>query len=515
MAASTSPHSLPYNTHPLMRDETGTIWHRAGTEVVLCYPNTYRVAGASLGLQVVYRALNAHAELSCQRAVLPDDAFSGAHLPQIRSLEHGMSLDSFAAVLFSIAYELDVPHVPFMLQQGGVTPLSAERGDDEPPVIAGGPLTQSNVLPLGPFVDVVLLGEVEEALPALVEALIDQPRRSTLLDRLDGQPGVWIPSRHGDRVPDVLVARGHHIPALGQWRSPHAEFHDMALLESSRGCPRYCKFCVVRAPASPMRSPELQRVLDALELPLYRDAPRIGLVGAAVSDWAPIKDAIRAIVERGKGVGVSSLRADRLDDEFVGLLAAGGYRTLTVASDAASQRLRGKMMKELRERHFVQAAELARGHGLRSMKMYVIIGLPDETEADVDELIALSKRLRLLVSLTLTLSPFVPKLHTPLAEAPFEPPTSQQRKLERIRKELAKARVEVRFDAPRWAWVEYRLSQGGAESGLAAWAALQAGGRWQDWRDAFAALDGDDPEQERAAVHAAQRHGLWALAGAR
>ncbi|MCB9738890.1 MAG: radical SAM protein [Deltaproteobacteria bacterium] len=507
--------AIPPYAARLIEDEVGTIWPRAGRELVLCYPNTYRVAGASLGLQVIYRLLNARAGVSCQRAVLPEDAFT-AKVPQpVRSLEHGMPLGAFDTVLFSIAYELDLPHLAWMLERGEIPALSAERGARHPLIIAGGPLTQSNVLPLYDFVDVVVMGEAEVAIETLLDVLQSTEDKDERLRLLADAPGFWVPTLHGDAVPDVLVARGPHIPAIGQWRSPHAEFSNMALLEAARGCPRYCKFCVVRAPASPMRSPELERVLAALDLPLYQEAPRIGLVGAAVSDWPPIKDALRAIVERGKGVGISSLRADRLDDEFVGLLAAGGYRTLTVASDAASQRLRGKMMKGLRARHFIAAAQLAKDHGLRSLKLYVILGLPDETDKDIDELIDLCRALRAIVPLAITISPFVPKLHTPLADAPFEPPSSQQRKLERVRRALQRDRVEVRFDSPKWAWIEYRLSQGGRSTGLAVWQALQAGGGFAAWKRAFAGLDDADDAEERAAAVAARGHGLWPVEGAR
>jgi radical SAM superfamily enzyme YgiQ (UPF0313 family) len=507
--------ALPSHRSPLLDGEVGTLWRRANRELVLCYPNTYRVAGASLGLQVVDCALNARETVSCQRAVLANDAFESRVAQPQRSLEYGMALADFDTILFSIAYELDVPHVPWMLQQGGVGPLSDERGRRAPLVIAGGPLTQSNVLPLAPFVDAVVMGEAESALPQLLDVLEATDDKATRLVLLSEVPGVWVPSLHGDAVPNVLVARGSHIPAVGQWRSPNAEFSDMALLETSRGCPRYCRFCVVRAPASPMRAPELSAVLAALDLPLYADAPRIGLVGAAVSDWEPVKAAIAAIVARGKGVGISSLRADRLDDEFVGLLAAGGYRTLTVASDAASQRLRGKMMKGLRTRHFIAAAQLARAHRLRSLKLYVILGLPDEHDADIDELLELCRTLRNELPLTITMSPFVPKLHTPLADAPFEPASSQQRKLERVRKALGRDKIEVRFDPPKWAWVEYRLSQGGRESGLAAWAALNAGGAFAAYKAAFAAIDGQAPLEEHAAARAAREHGLWPVEGAR
>ena len=126
-----------------------------------------------------------------------------------------------------------------------------------------------------------------------------------------------------------------------------------------------------------------------------------------------IREALRAVVESGRGVGVSSLRADRLDTEFVGLLARGGYRTMTVASDAPSQRLRNKMAKAIRTRHLIEAARLARGAGMNRLKLYVIIGIPGETDEDIEELIELCKELSAILPVALGLSPLVPKLHTP------------------------------------------------------------------------------------------------------
>lgn len=508
---------MPYDPHrsaPLLARETGTLYRRAQRELVLCYPNNYRVAGASLGLQVVYAALNSREGVSCQRAVLPDDAFEPGWRGPLKSLEHGQPVSEFTAVLFSIAYELDIPHLAWMLESGGLAPLAMDRDDRSAPVIVGGPLTQSNVLPLGPFVDAVVMGEAEDALEDLLDGFEADLPKPQLLRRLADVKGVWVPTIHGDAVPDVLVARGAHIPARGVWTSPDAEFRDMALLETSRGCPRYCKFCVVRAPASPMRSPELKRVVQAMDEGIYRDAERIGFVGAAVSDWPFIKGALREAVARGKGVGISSLRADKLDEEFVGLLHQGGYRTLTVASDAPSQRMRGKMMKGLRARHFHQAAELARGFGMKQMKLYLILGLPQEELRDLDELYELCNHLSTRVKLAITISPFVPKLHTPLATAPFEAIPSQMKKLKLVQKTLRR-RVDVRFDSPRWAWIEYRLSQGGMATGLAAWEAFKAGGSYSDYKRAFAALDKHDADEERAASQAAQRHDLWALSGAR
>lgn len=498
----------------LVSAERGTLTRRALREVVLCYPNTYRVAGASLGLQVIYRQLNSRDAVSCQRAVLPQGAFDSEPPARLQTLEHGMDLDAFDAVLFSIAYELDIPHLAAMLQMGDLAPLARDRGADHPPVIAGGPLTQSNALPLGPFVDVVVIGEAEDAIEVLLDWFEAGVPRAELMRLAADQPGFWVPQLHGDAVPDALGAGALHVPALGQWTSPHAEFKDMALIETSRGCPRYCKFCVVRAPVSPMRSPPLERVVQELDRGIYQHAARVGFVGAAVSDWPPIKQALAAAIERGKGVGISSLRADRLDEEFVGLLHQGGYKTLTVASDAASQRLRGKMMKGLRERHLLGAAELARAAGMNAFKLYVILGLPDERDDDLDELISLGQRLSERIRTAITISPFVPKLHTPLSEAPFEAVTSQVKKLRRVQRALG-GRVDVRFDSPRQAWLEYRLSQGGMEAGELVWEAFQAGGGHAAHKAAFARLDRRDPGAERAAVTAAGHHALWPIAGAR
>lgn len=494
--------------HPLIADETGTQVRHARQEVVLCYPNTYRVAGSSLGFQVIYGALNSRETVACHRAVLEEK-----RQKPLRSLEVGKNLRDYNAILVSIAYELDLANLVHLLEDAGIPPLAQDRGPHFPPVIVGGPLTTSNVLPLGPFADIVVMGEADLAVYTLLDWFEAGADKATMLQNARDLPGFWLPQTQGDAVPNQLSVDAHVLPALGIWRSPQAEFRDMMLLEASRGCPRFCKFCVVRNPVAPMRDPALERVVAALDLPQFQDAPRVGFVGAAVSDWAPIKDALKAAIARGKQIGISSLRADRLDEdnEFVDLLWQGGYRTMTVASDAPSQRMRGKMMKGLRERHLTGAAEQARRVGMRSFKMYVIIGLPEETDADIDELIDLGLRLSKRISTTITLSPFVPKLHTPLAESPFEPPEQQMKKLKRIQRALG-GRVEVRFDSPRWAWLEYRLSLGGMDLAPAIVQAARAGGGFQDWKAALGELD---PTRERQAVAAARQHGLWVVEGAR
>jgi radical SAM superfamily enzyme YgiQ (UPF0313 family) len=216
------------------------------------------------------------------------------------------------------------------------------------------------------------------------------------------------------------------------------------------------------------------------------DARRVGLVGAAVTDHPRLPDILRALVDGGREVGISSLRADRLTPEIVGLLKRGGYRTLTTAADGASERMRDAIQRKTHERHLLRAATLCRDEGLRELKLYMMLGLPGETMADVEELARFAHELaRIAPRVSFGLAPFVAKRNTPLDRQPFEPIDVIEAKLARLRG-LLKGRVEVRPTSARWAWIEYRLAQGGFAAGRAAAVATRAGGRFGDWRAALA-----------------------------
>lgn len=489
----------------LLAAETGTIVRDAPLRIGLCYPNPYRTAMSSLGYQVVYRQMNARPFASCERIVLPDDPAEQRRrgLPPV-SIEHGRPLGEFDLLAFSVAYDLDIPGFFELLDLGGVPALRSERRRHHPPVLLGGPVTASNVLPFGPFVDLAVVGDGELAVDALMDVLETARDRDELVARAAAIPGVWAPEIHGDRIPAVQKVTAGVLPAYGQIVTPHTELSNMFLVEASRGCPRFCKFCLVRAPESPMREP----LLDAVMARIPDHAPRVGFVGAAVSEWDGIREALRRVVDSGRGVGISSLRADRLDEDFVSVLARGGMKTMTVASDAPSQRMRNKVAKGLRTCHLRRAAELGRDAGMTRLKMYVIVGLPGETDEDIDELVEFSRELSSILPLALGVSPLVPKLHTPYGDAPFAGLPEVDRTLRRLRDALG-GRVEVRSTSAKWAWVEYRMSQGGEETGLAAYEAWKRGGSFAAWRYALAAAGGDD----RRALAAAREHALWAPAG--
>jgi radical SAM superfamily enzyme YgiQ (UPF0313 family) len=476
-----------HDVRALMRarldEEVGTIRREAPRRVALVYPSPYHVAMSSLGFQSIYGILNRVDGWAAERAFLPDDveAYKRARLPLV-TYEGETPIGGADVIAFSVAYELEVTGLFDCLALAGLPLFAEERGPQHPLVVAGGPLTFSNPLPLGPFADVVVMGEAEELAPALLAAIDAEPDRARLLDALSRTEGFWIPSLHGERLPAVAKADDALLPARSTVVTPNTELRSMFLIEPERGCSRGCTYCVMRRSTNGgMRKVAPDVVLDAV--PAH--AKRVGLVGAAVTDHPKIAEIVRRLVDRGCEIGISSLRADRLTDEFVGLLARGGYRTLTTASDGASERMREVIQRKTKEKHLVRAAELARAHGMRGLKLYEMVGLPGETDDDIDELVRFGRELSKLIPLALGVAPFVAKRNTPLDGTPFAGIREVEAKLERLRKGL-RGTVDVRPTSARWAWVEYVLAQGGIEAGRRALAAHQAGGAFAAWKRAFA-----------------------------
>ncbi|MCA9682142.1 MAG: radical SAM protein, partial [Myxococcales bacterium] len=194
-----------------------------------------------------------------------------------------------------------------------------------------------------------------------------------------------------------------------------------------------------------------------------------------------------AIVESGREIGISSLRADRLTPELCRLLRASGHRTLTVASDGISERMRLALDRKISEQNLLHAAELVAASGMRRMKVYEMMGAPGETDDDADELIRFALELGKIVRLTLTFSTFVAKRNTPLDGRPFMGVKAAEARLARIRRGL-EGKVELRPQPPKWAYVEYELASRGPEVGYAARDAVHAGGRYRDWIQALEKL---------------------------
>ena len=478
----TTSRDLLAHRQALLADEQGTLHKVAPLRVALCYPSPYHVGMSSLGFQTIYREIHAHPGATAERAFLPDDvdAFRESRTP-LFTLESASPVGELPVLAFSVAYELELPGLLDVLSLSGMPVLAAERGSRWPLVVAGGPLTFSNPEPLEPFVDVLVQGEADGLIHGLLEALEGTQDREALLDRLSRTPGFRVPGRGG---PSLFVSRAgdERLPARSQILTARTELASMFLVEPERGCSRGCHYCVMRRTTNGgMRTVPPERVLELVP----EAARRVGLVGAAVTDHPRIVELLRALVDSGHEVGVSSLRADRLTEELVDTLRRGGARVLTVASDGASQRMRDLVDRKHSEEQLVRAARFARAAGMERLKVYSMVGLPLETDADVDELVRFTRELAGYLPVALGVSPFVAKRHTPLDGSPFGGIREIDGRLERLRRGL-QGKAEVRPTSARWAWVEYMLAQCGPEAGLAAMDAWRAGGSFAAWKKAFA-----------------------------
>src|SRR5689334_16179360 len=304
-----------------LADEVGRIDKDAPFRVALAYPSPYRVAMSSLGYQRVYREIQAMPGVCCERVFLPD----GGEEPGARLTEEPVSYESlrplgeFPVVALSVAYELELAGVVRLLDAAKIPALAKERDSRHPLVLAGGPLTFSNPVPLVPFVDALVVGEAEGIVEWALGVVRDSGDRERALDELATHPNVFVPSRHGSALRPVAACDDALLPAWGPIRTPHTELANMFLIETERGCSRGCTYCVMRRSTNGgMRIVPKERVLELVP----DDAKRVGLVGAAVSDHPKIVDILRALADRGCEVGLSSLRPDRLNDAFVGALKA-------------------------------------------------------------------------------------------------------------------------------------------------------------------------------------------------
>ena len=485
---------IPEATRQQIRDrlaaESGRIDKDAPRRVALTYPSPYAVGMSSLGYQRIYRAVQGCRTMVAERVFLPDGGDrAGATFAAPVSYESLRQLGEYAVIAVSVAYEIELSGLSRMLEVSGIPPLQAERDDRHPFVLAGGPLTFSNPVPLGAFADAIVIGEAEElVIPALEIAFGDQARGAKL-EALAALGHVYVPSLHGEAVPAVAACSDTLLPATSAIITPNTELSNMFLLEVERGCSRGCTYCVMRRTTNGgMRVVPPEVVLDAIP----GHVKRVGLVGAAVSDHPRITSILHGLAERQVSVGLSSLRPDRLKDEFVAALKAVGYRTLTTALDGTSQRMRDVIERRGREQHYLEAAENARKYGMNRLKLYLMLGLPNEMDADIDECVRFVTELSKIIPVALGIAPFCSKRNTPLDRLPYAGIRMVQARLSRLTRGL-KGRADVRSTSAKWAWVEHVLAQGGLAEGRAVWTAAQNGARFANFRAAFTEL-GHSPD---------------------
>ena len=461
--------------------------------VALVYPNTYRLGMANLGFHAVYRLVNDHPRAVCERAFLPE----GGGRP--RTVESDRPLGDHDVVAFSLSFEEDYGHILALLDGAGLPLRSADRDERHPLVVAGGIAVQINPEPVAPFFDVMLVGEGEELctpfLDRLLEASPRRPPRADLLAGLAQLPGAYVPSLYDveyagtrppgggwvthfvprrdapERVRRAYVEDLRAVPTSRVIDSPDAQFGDLFLTEVARGCLWGCRFCAAGFVQRPYREVSLDVLLEEARKGMARGL-RIGLVGPDTSDHTGLDPLTCAIGAAGGTFSPSSLRVDAITPELARRLAAGGERSITIAPEAGTERLRRVINKDFPDDLVVEAARNALEQGMQHVKMYFMCGLPTETEDDVLGIARLALRIREEVMmprarasgrmgrLSLSVNPFVPKPWTPFQWAPMADRRCLEAKRRSLERELRPRGVEVEMLSPREAWLQALFSRG-------------------------------------------------------
>lgn len=454
--------------------------HRGGIlSVCLIYPNRYATAMSSLGFQTVYRLLNEQPGVVCERSFLPDRdelALYEKNGDTLVSLESERPVSDFDLVAFSISFEPDYINVPRILKLSRLPELSAERNESHPLVIGGGAALFINPEPVADFFDLIAIGEGEALIPDLIPLMIRHsglPRR-VLLEHAATLPGIYLPSLPPQKPIKRVCAPCDAPPAHSTILTEETEFGSMYLIETSRGCPRGCRFCAAGFIWQPFRQQPLDKLTAACQLGLSQRST-IGLVGAAVSDHRDIEKLCRFIVEKGGAPSLSSLRVDRLTPGLLELLVKSGHKTLSLAPEGGSQRMRDLVRKNLTAAQIVDAATLVAQAGILNLKLYFIIGLPGENDSDLEELIDLTTAIQHAVidkarahkrlgEITLSINPFIPKPFTPLQWAGMCPLNELKRKVALLEKGLRPlANVRLRVEELQGCVLQALLSRGGRE----------------------------------------------------
>jgi len=455
-------------THPRERlnREEGTIIKDWGGRlpIALIYPNSYYLGMSNLGLHAIYKLLNSYDEVVCERAFREKERQGKTTL----SLESQRPLSDFAILAFSVSYELDYFNVMSILKASGIPLYAAERDERHPVVIAGGPCITANPIPLSPFFDCLCIGEAEPILPVMLPILSEGigSKREELLKALASLPGVYVPQFSGTPVVRQWVKNLDDFPVTSVILTPDTELGDLYLIEVERGCNWGCRFCLVSTSFNPMRFRSMNKLIEQAKQGLkYRR--RLGLVGPAVADHPQIEELLVGLNQMGAEFSLSSLRIGHLSDKVLKEIAKGGARTLTLAPEAGSQRLRHVIKKGIGEADILETTGKVAEQGIKQLKLYFMIGLPSEADEDIEEIIKLTLRCKDILDrqqsgtrLTLNIAPFVPKASTPFQWLPMASLQTLNRRLSLLKNNLSPKGIKLKSESPAWSQVQGVLARG-------------------------------------------------------
>jgi len=510
-----SPH---HRLRRRLQSETSLVPFDVGADlrVILAYPNIYTVAMGNLGFQMVYRLLNSHPRVTCERAFLPDpdelELYRGGG-PPLLSMETQRPVAESDLIAFSASFENDYPNLLAMLDLAGLPLRSSDRSERHPLVLMGGATVSINPEPVADFLDICCVGEGEELVGPLVDALIERLSRDELLAHLSTQPGFYVPSLYRpvyasgtrDRHADGEVASGETVPssrssprflamtalppapetvpkvrapfsgvegvAATSILAPDMEFGDRIMIEVARGCTKGCRYCWVGYNVSPFRVHAVDDILEVAER--WRGhTDRVGLVATALLDHPDIETIAETLRSRNFKIFSPSLIISTLREPLLRAIVESGQRSITIAPETGSDRLRELIMKQVSNAEILEKTRMIFRAGVHSLKCYVIVGLPDEEERDLEELVRLATEMQAIMveesrsrgrlgTITLSVNCLIPKPGTPFQWAEQVRPRQYRAKLRWLQKRISRIpNVSIESMPPRAAEMQGLFSRG-------------------------------------------------------
>src|SRR5712671_827114 len=493
--------------------------HGNRLRVALAFPNTYWVGMSNLGFQTIYRLFNAEDDIVCERFFLPPKQelaeLSAAKTPLV-TLESQTPVSDFDVVAFSVSFEWDYVNVLTLLRLAGIPAYAAERSPRHPLIVVGGAVTFVNPEPLALFADVIAAGEGEVLVPGLRRAVAAATSRENLLHLLAAERGFYIPSLYEPRYADDGTLAGYTVragidaplpvrkaalkvtdavdPPATSIFTPDTEFGSRFLVEVVRGCANLCRFCWAGYNYLPVRAFPADRILQ-LAREARAHSSRVGLVSIALCDHPEIDRILGNLLEMGYAISPASLRLDDLTESIVQVLKASGERTITIAPETGSDRLRRVINKTVTNDEILDRADLIFAGGIENLKLYYMIGLPTETDDDLVAIRELTLQLRERMMkhargrgqvgrIIGSVNPLIPKPGTAYQWLPMTDTALIEKKMKRLRSLTSDIdNVYFNIKSERHSYYQALLSLGDRRVAPAIEAAERNG---QNWRAAVA-----------------------------
>ena len=489
--------------------------HADKLRIALAFPNTYFVGMSNLGFQTIYRLFNDQPDIVCERVFLPPKqeleslVQSGARIVTLESQTPVSEFDVFA---FSVSFEWDYTNVLTLLRLAGLPLRAADRNANHPLILVGGAVTFVNPEPLALFADVIAAGEGESLVPSLIEAVNGSNSRPELLRALTTKRGFYIPSFYDvEYAADGSILRyvpkeGTGAPAVVKKAAlktteavdppsttiftPDTEFGSRFLIEVVRGCANLCRFCWAGYNYLPVRAFPTDRILE-LARKAREHSARTGLVSIALCDHPDIEHILRSLKDMGYAISPASLRLDDLTPTIVSLLRESGERTLTIAPETGSDRMRRVINKTITNQEILDSAELIFSSGFENLKLYYMIGLPSETDEDLVAIRDLTLQIRDIMMrhakargrigrIVASVNPLVPKPGTTYQWMAMEQADVIEQRMKRLRALVSNIdNVYFNIKSERHSYYQALLSLGDRRVAPAIEAAERNGGQWR------------------------------------